>query len=141
MTSRERSSKQNSVMKARREAWLKEHGPCCECGSSENLEVDHVDKATKFTHRIWSYCDAKRTAELDKCRVLCRTCHQKRHAEENKKHGYAQYRKGCRCAFCLHGWEQYKVYANRKRRERIERERMGLPIGRPGRQPLEASHV
>lgn len=59
----------------RRAEWLEQHGPCVVCGSWDNLEVDHIDPATKLTHNVWSLGKAKREAELAKCQVLCREHH------------------------------------------------------------------
>jgi hypothetical protein len=40
-----------------------------------NLDVDHVDANSKVTHRIWSWSDSRRAAELAKCVVRCEPCH------------------------------------------------------------------
>jgi len=71
-----------NVVCSRRRQWLKENGPCVECGSWERLEVDHRDPRTKTSHNIWSWSDAKRIAELAKCQVLCRSCHKRKSANE-----------------------------------------------------------
>lgn len=96
---------QNTWMKARRLAWIATQGPCVKCGSTTELEADHVDPALKISHRIWSFSPAKRHAELAKCQVLCYECHKKKTAVEQTKplvHGtYNAYnQKGCRCATC-----------------------------------------
>ena len=70
---------QNSLNKTRREKWLSENGPCRKCGSSLNLEVHHINPAEKDSHRIWSWAEPRRTAELAKCEVLCRKCHHDIH--------------------------------------------------------------
>jgi rRNA maturation endonuclease Nob1 len=64
-----------------RVAWLVQNGPCKLCGSKEDLEVDHIDAKKKVSHRIWCWSLPRREAELKKCRVLCRSCHQKKTAE------------------------------------------------------------
>ena len=61
--------------KKRRDAWFEENGPCIECGSWENLELDHVDHTTKVSHNIWSWADERRLEELAKCVARCRPCH------------------------------------------------------------------
>ncbi len=48
---------------------------CVQCGSSERLELDHVDPATKVTSVIWSWSQQRRDVELAKCQVLCHACH------------------------------------------------------------------
>lgn len=69
---------QNAWLKRRRLEWLKANGPCRSCGAPDNLEVDHVDPATKTSHRIWSLTKAKRELELAKCQPLCRSCHREK---------------------------------------------------------------
>lgn len=69
-------------LKARREAWLKEHGPCVDCGSWEGLEVDHKDRTVKVGHKVWSWAKSRRDAELAKCQPLCRACHKEKSAGE-----------------------------------------------------------
>lgn len=59
----------------RRADWFM--GKVCElCGATEELELDHIDPDTKVSHRIWSWSQARREAELAKCRPLCRRCHR-----------------------------------------------------------------
>jgi hypothetical protein len=64
----------------RRADWVTENGPCAQCGSTEDLEVDHKDAATKSLplSKVWSmaYTNPVRIAELAKCQVLCGKCHK-----------------------------------------------------------------
>lgn len=60
----------------RRKQWFAANGPCKQCGSSENLELDHIDPAAKRHHTIWSWSEKRRTEELAKCQILCRVCHR-----------------------------------------------------------------
>ena len=92
-------------MKNRRDLWLKDNGPCRECGSCENLEVHHTNPDEKEEHRIWSWSDKRRSEELSKCRVLCQSCHRKETREQVRTplvhgtlNGYLH--KRCRCAQC-----------------------------------------
>jgi 5-methylcytosine-specific restriction endonuclease McrA len=62
-------------MLKRRQDWLTDNGPCVDCGSEDDLEVDHRDFTQKVTHRVWSWSAARRAAELDKCVVRCAPCH------------------------------------------------------------------
>lgn len=91
---------------ARRAAWIAEHGPCRSCGSSRDLQVDHVRPSTKKLQPsgIWSLSRRKREAELRKCQVLCGACHTaKTSAEKTIRlvHGtQSGYAKRCRCGRC-----------------------------------------
>ncbi len=69
----------------RRADWLAIHGPCVDCESWEELEIDHIDRFTKVSHRVWSWSEERRDAELDKCAVRCRICHDKRTAAQLAK--------------------------------------------------------
>lgn len=99
----------------RRTAWLAANGPCAICGSSYKLEVDHLDPAAKVSHRVWSWSESRRKAELEKCRVLCQKCHAKRH--RSCSHGSKRMYKdnGCRCDIC------WLANLQRRRGERLRR--------------------
>lgn len=93
---------------------------CVECGSVDALELDHVDKASKVDHRIWSWSDDRRSAELAKCRVVCKPCHVERHAAERRSpliHGTrnAYKKKLCRCDVCRHWNAEYQAGLKRDR--------------------------
>jgi hypothetical protein len=32
---------------------------CAICGSTDRMEIDHIDRATKADHRIWSWSKAR----------------------------------------------------------------------------------
>lgn len=119
----------NSVrVKANRDRWFQDNGPCVECGSSERLELDHVDPSTKVTHRVFGWSVEKRSVELVKCQVLCNKCHLKKSIEyaivewrHGTIHGYEK--RACRCSRCT---------AANSWRSRIKRglERYGFVIRR-----------
>lgn len=74
---------------------------CVDCGSTENLEMDHRDPAEKTSHRIWSWAEPRLLAELAKCEPRCRDCHHARHNQDAPQHGTEYtYRRGCRCGEC-----------------------------------------
>lgn len=62
-------------------------GKCEHCGSEDSLEFDHKSKKKKrFTLADFtSKNDEDFWNEVRKCRLLCRPCHEKRTAEQNRK--------------------------------------------------------
>src|ERR1700737_409283 len=109
----QRAYQLRSVKKRRADYIGKMGGKCSSCGSTEQLEIDHIDPETKTDHRIWSWSHPRIEKELEKCQLLCRSCHVEKTARENAErnireivHGtyYAYKHRGCRCSDC------YRVY-------------------------------
>lgn len=101
---RERSQQ---LARERRAVWILAHGPCAECGSWENLEIDHIDPSTKAIKvgKVWNLGETKRAAELKKCQALCNKCHIRKTILERDQmprgHGTtAMSRHGCKCWEC-----------------------------------------
>lgn len=117
-----------AVKRARRQAWIMENGPCRACGSTERLEVDHIDPASKEREidALWLCSEPVRNAELAKCQVLCRKCHEAKNAREGQARmggpvrcgSYAGYIKGCRCAECCAANTEY--HKQRRRRNGVK---------------------
>ena len=86
---------------ARRKKYL-EGKFCAVCESTEELEVDHIDRSTKIDHRIWSWSEDRIVEELSKCQILCKTHHLEKTVEESlTTHGRSWYKNGtCRCEIC-----------------------------------------
>lgn len=78
---KKQSAYQVAWVRRRRESWFTENGPCVDCGSPDELELDHVNAALKVSHRIWSWSAARRDAELRKCVARCRPCHKRKTVE------------------------------------------------------------
>lgn len=59
-------------------------GKCVRCGSTENLEFDHIDSNSKeisiATHLSYSMDTIQN--ELQKCQLLCKSCHIQKTKEE-----------------------------------------------------------
>jgi 5-methylcytosine-specific restriction endonuclease McrA len=71
----------------RRERVIEQMGGECEwCGSSDRLEIDHRDRRSKdfdLGKRLASAPMDEIEDELEKCRLLCRLCHElKTHGRE-----------------------------------------------------------
>lgn len=114
---------------ARREKYVTLHGACCvKCGSGDRLEFDHVIPGSKIDHRIWSWAESRIQAELQKCQLLCRACHEaKTYAESGwteRPHGtHAKYVKdGCRCHSCRAGHAAMK-------RQTVHRQALKKSVG------------
>lgn len=118
----ERRLYQREWVAGRREEWFSDKF-CIECNSTENLELDHVDRLLKISNSIWSWSKKRREEELAKCVVRCKICHAKRTAKQARKlfqkpliHGtvstYWSYK--CRCILCK---DIYKIY----RRQQYEK--------------------
>ena len=70
----EKNAKWNIWYAERRASWFADK-QCVRCGSTDRLELDHVDPSTKVTSSIWTWAEARRNTELAKCQVLCHLCH------------------------------------------------------------------
>lgn len=107
----------------KRDAWLAANGPCVRCGSSERLEVDHIDPSGKLDHKVWSWAEERRLVELVKCQVLCFLCHRLKTNEERgwNLHGEVRYQMGCRCQVCE------RVHAKKLRTIELKRMKVAGP--------------
>lgn len=88
-------------------------GVCIECGSVEDLQIDHIDPSKKSGDiaKLWTYSLERFFQELAKCQILCEDCHKKktsvdirvmRTGHKELQHGTQwKYKKeGCRCEPC-----------------------------------------
>lgn len=102
---------------------------CIKCGSTEQLELDHIDPKLKTTHNIWSWSKQRQQEELKKCQILCKKCHLDKTRQylktfkQDKKirdHGsYLKYEKEkCRCLACK---QAKSVYAKNCRNKKLMR--------------------
>lgn len=104
-----------------RNKWIIENGPCTYCGSSERLEVDHINTKTKdrkYSLSLFSRPHQARANELKKCQVLCHECHAKKTKAERFRHGAGRYGKGCRCEVCVTDKNSYSREWKRRARDK-----------------------
>lgn len=81
---------------------------CTQCGSTDRLELDHIDPDQKELEprALWGMAlnNPRRVRELAKCQVLCFDCHLEKSASELRRllvHGtQGGYSKGCHCTLC-----------------------------------------
>lgn len=95
---------QRQWMADRRAEWFSGKS-CVDCGSTEALELDHVDPTIKIDHKVWSWSLERREAELAKCEARCHEHHTAKtynQRSDRASHGspsmYQNHR--CRCAEC-----------------------------------------
>lgn len=95
-------------------------GKCVCCGSTENLQIDHIDPKEKTLKVAKEYANPLFWEELKKCQLLCQSCHIKKTSEEQRKniHGtWGMHKRGCRCEKCKALVANYSREYKRKKRE------------------------
>lgn len=75
-------------------------GVCCKCGSTDRLEIDHIDPNKKVlgSNGLAMASEERFLRELEKCQLLCKPCHIKKTSSEydasnaprGEKHGRAR---------------------------------------------------
>ena len=118
---------QRQYLQRRRSEWIEAHGPCVDCGSGVDLEIDHDDRTQKVASvgSMWSRRREIREAELAKCVVRCRPCHLIKSNRERSEQGKPcpssnAYRLGCRCDGCREVQKlRAREYRARRRNERV----------------------
>lgn len=79
-------------------------GKCAVCGTTESLEFDHIDRMQKTLNiaKIILSTQAKLISELDKCQLLCGSCHaRKTSVDMGVPHGGgAKGKRDCPCSLC-----------------------------------------
>lgn len=77
---------------------------CVVCGTTENLELDHIDPELKTISlsKMWSCSKEKYDSEIKLCQLLC-TEHHKEKTVREKSVGHGQGltgKRNCRCELC-----------------------------------------
>ena len=103
-------------------------GKCVRCGATDDLQFDHRDPAEKafdVGHMRGMKQIPKVLKELDKCQLLCGTCHRNKSAQERSerqqdtfKHGtiYAWMKRKCACTICYAAKRLWHDKRNQARR-------------------------
>lgn len=109
-------------------------GKCVICGTTENLEFDHIDPKTKefAISQARSVSQERLDVELKKCQLLCYGCHRHKSVQNGDQyetqHGdfsmYARHK--CRCKSCVDAhrkrcrdyYQKNKDEINKRRREK-----------------------
>jgi hypothetical protein len=107
-TKEEKNEVKRLRIQTRRQNYLKLH-PCKNCGSTDNLEIHHIDPELKVAHDVFGWGRARREEELAKCDVLCHNCHLAIH-KAVYIHGTCNCycHNSCRCELCTKAMRIYK---------------------------------
>jgi hypothetical protein len=119
------SSDMAAYMRQRREgrrARLREMlgDACVQCGATEALDFDHIERSTKSFEISGRALDgpwARLLDEVAKCQLLCRPCHILKTSEEaaalprvdyhGTEYGYVDHK--CRCDLCYEARRQARI--------------------------------
>lgn len=114
----------------RAEAIVELGGACTRCGSTDRLEFDHIEREFKAGEvaKWLTQGEEKYKAELLKCQLLCRSCHEfKTSGEFSVGHGGGKTGvRNCYCELCKPLKYAYMV-------EWRERKRSNGPVAQSGR--------
>ena len=77
---KEKRAETQRLRRQKRRKILVEHlgGKCCGCGTTENLQFDHLDRTQKSFNigKCLDHSLEKLVAEANKCQLLCYNCHE-----------------------------------------------------------------
>lgn len=112
----------NRYHKRRNQAIEKLGGKCVDCGTTENLEFDHVnesDKSFNVGTAFGGMAESKLWDELKKCVLRCRTHHlEKTINSKSVGHGEGVVgKRNCRCSLCAPLKNAYARDLKRRRKE------------------------
>ncbi len=90
------NAKRNELHKKKKDALIAHlGGQCVGCGTTHNLQFDHIDRTQKKYRSIISHLNRKMEdliEEANKCQLLCRTCHI---AKSRAHYDHEELLKGC----------------------------------------------
>lgn len=96
-------------------------GLCARCGTSQDLEFDHINPEEKLFDISAKCTLATSKDEIDKCQLLCKSCHLKKTVDEKETftHGtqYGFQKIKCNCQLCWDAKKKHYEAKNQKRRK------------------------
>jgi 5-methylcytosine-specific restriction endonuclease McrA len=98
-------------------------GKCAQCGRTEDLEFDHInpeEKSFNVGDRLSNRSEENIRAELEKCQLLCKTCHKDKSVKSRSyDHGEGLTgKRNCRCKLCGPLKNAYMLKFKRARKEK-----------------------
>ena len=112
----------------RRAEAIQKLGGSCQCGVTNDLQFDHIDRNTKsFTiAKLSSVNDKAFWEEISKCQLLCHECHQKKtltdlgQVSAKTTHGTLSSYRYCRCQTCVKFKSQYTAEHRKERKTKLK---------------------
>jgi 5-methylcytosine-specific restriction endonuclease McrA len=97
-------------------------GACVQCGSTTDLETDHKEPGQKAFNiaKLWNLSAVKLNPELEKCQLLCWSCHVRKTVAERGftmaegTHGTLSSFRLCKCSECREAKAAYMRNYRRK---------------------------
>lgn len=107
-------------------------GKCARCGSTDKLQVDHIDRTKKSFNITPMFVKIESLDEImdeiKKCQLLCPTCHTSKSIEERGlkvakgTHGTLSSYRYCKCPECVAAHAKYCAdWKKRKKRNKKRR--------------------
>lgn len=99
---------------------------CIDCGSIDNLEIDHKDHLAKTLDiaKLWSVAESRYLEEIGKCTLRCKPCHIDKTIRERGKlpakgtHGTLSSYRYCKCDECKSANAKWNREYKRKRKNK-----------------------
>ena len=89
MSYKNRHNATRAALRSKKKAYIIERlGACVECGTTQNIELDHTDsgvpKDSRTIYELAARSDEVISQELERCQALCRECHKKKSMAEQR---------------------------------------------------------